>query len=124
MQLVFDQPGINVQEAAQSLRMQPRNVSTLVTGLVADGLIERIPDPENGRRVQLHPTSKPHEGSRQIDASLRDDVAEALAAMPSEHEAQIAAALPALRDLAQRLSRSTPPERPPADQGAHRTCAL
>lgn len=115
MQLVFDQPGINVQRAAQSLRMQPRNVSTLVTKLVADGLIARIAEPDNRRCVQLHPTPKMHEGSHQVDASLQDDIATALAAMPSECEAQIAAALPALRDLAQRLSRSTPPERPRTD---------
>ncbi|MDT0307493.1 MarR family transcriptional regulator [Streptomyces sp. DSM 44917] len=105
LHLVHDRPGISVREAARALRMQPNNVSALVTLLVRDGFLERAPDPADRRAVQLRPTAKMRAGGEQVDSALHLGVAAALADLPAESRARIAAALPDLRRLAERLAR-------------------
>ncbi len=53
MRLVEDAPGIRVNEAATALGLAPNTVSTLVSRLVESGMIERAPDPSDGRGGRL-----------------------------------------------------------------------
>ncbi|MFF3599730.1 MarR family winged helix-turn-helix transcriptional regulator [Kitasatospora indigofera] len=106
LQLVRDEPGISVRDAAEALHMQPHNVSTLVTLLVRDGLLDRTPHPDDRRTAQLRPTRATLDAGRQIDSNLHLGVANALADLPAESLERISAALPDLWQLAEQL---TPP---------------
>src|SRR5689334_7746326 len=57
LRLVESQPGIGVGEAAGTLHLAPNTVSTLVGHLVAQGLLERRPDPGDRRAARLELTT-------------------------------------------------------------------
>lgn len=104
LHLVAAEPGITVQQAAAALRMKPHNVSTLVTLLVRDGYFLRVPDPVDRRYVQLHPTPKMLAAAEHSNASSHSGVAKALGDLPEGAQQRIAAALPDLWKLVDRLS--------------------
>ncbi|MFC8078110.1 MarR family winged helix-turn-helix transcriptional regulator [Streptomyces sp. NPDC057307] len=101
LQLVTDRPGVSVREAAGMLRMQPNNVSTLVTQLVKDGLLERSPHPDDRRQAQLRPTPRMLAEGREVNAGIYRNVEAALSTLSPGAVERIAAALPDLRDLAE-----------------------
>lgn len=76
-------------------------MTQLVTRLERDGLVERRPDPSDGRAVQVHITER---GANVIDARRMERVARLSAftegLSPEEREA-LASAIPALRRLAE-----------------------
>ncbi|MFI5682945.1 MarR family winged helix-turn-helix transcriptional regulator [Streptomyces sp. NPDC051636] len=104
LHLVADEPGITVRQAAEALRMQPHNVSSLVTKLVKDGFFLRVPDPSDRRFVQLHPTPKMLEASKQASTDLYAGVAEALSHLSDVSTERIASALPDLWKLTEQLA--------------------
>lgn len=57
MRLLVRRPGLNVNDTASALHLQPANVSTALRALEARGLLERRRDPDDGRVVRLYPTS-------------------------------------------------------------------
>jgi DNA-binding MarR family transcriptional regulator len=103
LQLVSAQPGVSVREAAEALRMQPNNVSSLVSILVRDGFLQRVPDPADRRVVRLRPTAKMRKAGAQIDSELQRDVAAALAELHVASAKRIRAAVPDLWKLVGRL---------------------
>jgi len=104
LRLVADEPGITVRQAAAALRMQPHNVSTLVTRLVNDGYFDRVPDPADRRHIQLFPTTKMLATTAESRAGLYAGVSAALNELPPESANRIAQALPDLWLLAERLA--------------------
>jgi DNA-binding MarR family transcriptional regulator len=56
LRLVGRQPGISVREAATELGLVPNTASTLVSKLVADGLLIRTVDPDDRRVGRLRLT--------------------------------------------------------------------
>jgi DNA-binding MarR family transcriptional regulator len=103
LRLVNDRPGVSVREAAEALRMQPNNVSSLVSILVRDGFLRRVADSADRRLVLLKPTAKMRKASAQVDSELRHDIATALAELPAASTKRIRAAIPDLRALVERL---------------------
>jgi DNA-binding MarR family transcriptional regulator len=105
LRLVSERPGLRVQEAAGALRLASNTVSTLVNKLVAAGLLERRRDRRDGRAARLHLTRA---AVRRI-AAWRDRrqalVAQAMATLAAADREAVAAALPALRRLADALER-------------------
>ena len=103
LRLTARQPGITVAEAARELRLAPNTVSTMVGGLVAQGLITRGRSSTDGRTVRLNVTA----AARQRLARWKDLRAElagqALDRLPAEDREAIAAAVPALTRLAEQL---------------------
>lgn len=104
LQLVSAQPGVSVREAAEALRMQPNNVSSLVSILARDGFLRRVPDPADRRIVRLKPTAKMRRAGARIDSELQHDVAAALAELPAASAKRIRAAVPDLWALVERLT--------------------
>ncbi|MEV4109824.1 MarR family transcriptional regulator [Nonomuraea sp. NPDC049695] len=76
-------------------------ITQLVTRLERDGLVERRPDPSDGRAVLIHIT----EAGRRIGRSRHDDrmrhLAPLVAQLTAEQRRAIAGALPALTRLAE-----------------------
>ena len=67
-------PRLRPTDLATRLRIAPRSVTEVVDGLVAAGLLERTPDPEDRRAVLLDLTEQGHQQVRAIQAS-REQVA-------------------------------------------------
>ncbi len=103
LRLAEEEPGIRVSEAARRLYLAGNSVSTLVNQLVGAGLLRRETDPGDRRSARLTPTpeasARLREWRDRRDALVRRHVA----LLPDEDRAALAAALPALRALAENL---------------------
>ncbi|MFF2652711.1 MarR family winged helix-turn-helix transcriptional regulator [Streptomyces sp. NPDC058045] len=104
LRLIESRPGISVRDIATALRMQPNNVSTLVTRLTRDGFIDRRPSPHDRRFVELHPTGKMITAGGEVNESLSKAITEALRQLPPGAGQRIGAALPDLWELARTLA--------------------
>jgi DNA-binding MarR family transcriptional regulator len=103
LRLVAANPGARVSAAAKELYLAGNSVSTLVNQLVEAGLLRRERDPGDRRVALLHPTP---EGSARLaawDVRRSALVREQIARLSEDERAAIAAALPALRRLAEGL---------------------
>jgi DNA-binding MarR family transcriptional regulator len=67
----FGQEGINLGRLADLMRVTPRNVTGLVDNLEKDGLVERLPDPEDRRAVRARLTTA---GTKRIDSIWRPSI--------------------------------------------------
>jgi DNA-binding MarR family transcriptional regulator len=103
LRLVVAQPGIRVSAAARELYLAGNSVSTLVNQLSRAGYLIRETDPEDRRSALLRPT--PAAASRLRDWQARRSalVREQVTRLSEADQAAIAAAVPALRRLAQNL---------------------
>ncbi|MCX5442511.1 MULTISPECIES: MarR family winged helix-turn-helix transcriptional regulator [unclassified Streptomyces] len=103
LRLVVARPGIGVSAAARDLRLAGNSVSTLVNQLVKAGLLRRETDPSDRRSALLYAT--PAAAARLSDWQVRRGtlMREQLAALDPADRAALAAALPALRKLADNL---------------------
>ena len=103
LRLAAARPGITVADAAQELRLAPNTVSTLVGRLTDAGLLSRERGPQDARTALLTVTDK---ATKRI-AEFRDLRAElagqALAALTPRDQETLAAAVPALQHLAERI---------------------
>ncbi|MCX5384020.1 MarR family winged helix-turn-helix transcriptional regulator [Streptomyces sp. NBC_00083] len=103
LRLVAARPGIGVSAAAKELHLAGNSVSTLVNQLVRDGYMRRETDPGDRRSARLHATpaalERLRDWQRRRAALVRDQVAR----LDAADRAALAAALPALRRLADNL---------------------
>jgi DNA-binding MarR family transcriptional regulator len=103
IRLLSASPGLRVQQAAAALQLRPNTVSTLVAGLVRQGLVARTADPGDGRVVRLELTA----AARRRMARWRDQrhaiLGEALTHLDAADLNAVAAAMGGLRRLATRL---------------------
>lgn len=103
LRLAARRPGLTVAQAAQELRLAPNTVSTLIGKLADQGLLRRVPSRTDGRSVLLEVTPK---ATRRL-AEWRDLRAElagrALAGLTAPERAALAAAVPAMLRLAERM---------------------
>jgi DNA-binding MarR family transcriptional regulator len=58
MRYLFPHPGALPSHVASATGLQRSNLSAVLRGLEEKGLIERVADPEDGRRVRIHPTQR------------------------------------------------------------------
>jgi DNA-binding MarR family transcriptional regulator len=58
MRYLFSHPGALSSQVASATGLQRSNLSAVLRGLEQKGLIERVPDPEDGRWVRIHPTPR------------------------------------------------------------------
>lgn len=98
--LAFSGPK-RLTELARTEQISQPGLTQLITRLERDGLVERRPDPTDGRAALIHIT----EDGRQIGQSRHDDRARqllpAIAQLTPEERRAIAGALPALSRLAE-----------------------
>lgn len=107
MRLLGRRPGTNVNSVARELGLQPSNVSTSIRALVARGLVERRGDPSDGRQVLLYLTQSARATRDRRERLWGEQLDRLLAELPSEDRARLVAALPALRNLTERLSQTS-----------------
>jgi DNA-binding MarR family transcriptional regulator len=103
LRLVARRPGIGVAEAAAELRLAPNSVSTMVSKLTEDGLLNRGRVASDGRSVRLTVTEA---GAARIEQwqDIRTDLAgRALDRLAPADRQALAAAIPALTRLAEQM---------------------
>jgi DNA-binding MarR family transcriptional regulator len=102
--LVARRPGITVAESAQELHLAQNTVSTLVSRLTAEELLIRGRDAADGRAALLTITAKAQHRLTEY-RDLRAELADrALADLSPADQQALAAAVPALRHLAEGLA--------------------
>lgn len=107
LRLVASQPGISVRGVAEALRMQPNNVSTLVSRLQRDGLLERRRSEHDRRAAELHPSERSLAAGAEVNDSLHRAIGDALSHLDPAAVTRITDALPDLEELIRALP-STP----------------
>jgi len=103
LRFVAASPGSRVQEASAALGVAANTVSTLVGRLTSAGLLRRTADPDDGRAARLEPTEAARRRFAEWRDRRRDVVGEAMRTLTTADRRSIAAALPALRRLADAL---------------------
>ncbi len=103
LRLVAARPGIRVSAAAKELYLAGNSVSTLVNQLSRAGYLRRETDPSDRRSALLLPTQAATSRLADWEARRSALVREQVARLTDEERAALAAALPALRRLAQNL---------------------
>lgn len=111
-------PGSRIGDVALRLRLRPNTVSTLVRILVDKGLLERAPDPDDGRAVVLR-----IDGERAARRERRTDrrievIAAELDSLSAAERRTVEKALPTLAKLNDALRRG---DRPLTDELRRRT---
>lgn len=92
--------------AAQLARLEqvsPQSIGTTLQSLEARGLVQRAPDPDDGRRVILSLTAAGEETLRSKRTARTEQLTRALEALSEEDRAQLIAVLPVLGRLAGEL---------------------
>ncbi len=100
--LIWETPGLRQAELARRLDVEPPTITRMVRRLERSGLLERRPDPDDGRVVRIHPTAR----SRMLEMLVRrswsdldEELIAALGAAEAERLRRLAAeASRALRD--------------------------
>jgi DNA-binding MarR family transcriptional regulator len=69
-----DRDSISVGELAQKLRVRHHTAVELVNRMAAEGLVQKSPDPADGRRVLLRLTSRSQHLLRQLSASHKAEL--------------------------------------------------
>ncbi|WJV44299.1 MarR family winged helix-turn-helix transcriptional regulator [Streptomyces flavofungini] len=99
--LAFGDGPLRLSDLARSEQVSQPGITQLVTRLERDGLVERRPDPSDGRAVLVHIT----EAGRRIGRSRHQDrtrhLAPLIAQLTPEQRQSITEALPALTRLAE-----------------------
>ncbi|SDL07552.1 DNA-binding transcriptional regulator, MarR family [Nonomuraea maritima] len=103
LRLVSDSPGISVTAAAKELYLAGNSVSTLVNQLTEAGLLRRETRPEDRRSARLLVTPEAEERLRAWQERRTALIRELVERLGDDDQEALAAALPALRRLADSL---------------------
>jgi DNA-binding MarR family transcriptional regulator len=104
MRLLVRRPGLRVGDVASELGLHGPNASTAIRALLARGLIERRPDPDDGRASLLFPTDRAIASRDRREAGWGTAMRVALRGLDEADRAALVAATPALQALAQHLA--------------------
>ncbi|MEV4551697.1 MarR family winged helix-turn-helix transcriptional regulator [Nonomuraea wenchangensis] len=103
LRLVSAHPGIGVSAAARELFLAGNSVSTLVNQLTTAGLLRRETGHDDRRSARLLPTPEAEARLRAWEERRAALIREQVERLSEEDRAALAAALPALRRLAEGL---------------------
>ncbi|GAB2850853.1 MarR family transcriptional regulator [Actinocorallia aurea] len=81
---------------AESLRIVPRSVTSVIDALEQEGLVTRVPDPANRRATLLHPTAKALGVGARMREARRATAESLFAALTDAQRTELGALLTAL----------------------------
>lgn len=99
--LAFGDGPMRLTDLARTEQVSQPGITQLVTRLERDGLVERRPDPTDGRAVLVHITEAGRGIGRSRHADRTRHLAPLIAQLTPEQRQSIAEALPALARLAE-----------------------
>ncbi|HEY0188339.1 MAG TPA: MarR family winged helix-turn-helix transcriptional regulator [Cellulomonas sp.] len=103
LRVIVNRPGVSIHEIAAVGLLQQSNVSAAVTDLCRRGLVSKTTDPQDRRRVLVHPTPQAIDNGRRIESAWAHLYAQAVAGMDPVLVGLLRAATPALLALDDRL---------------------
>ena len=101
--IVASRGPLGLAEITEIEGLNPTMLSRVVGKLDSFGLIRRLRDPEDFRAARVEVTPGGQQAWQRISAQRAEIISECVAALPAEQEAALAAALPALENLADGL---------------------
>src|ERR671911_1731572 len=96
---LFEEDGLRMGELARRSRLSKQTMTTLVRLAERDGLVERRPDPADGRATRVHLSEKGRRFQPVAEAVLKELDAAARAALGERATASTAKALRELAEL-------------------------
>jgi DNA-binding MarR family transcriptional regulator len=105
LNLVAENRGIGVNEAARRMLVSPNTVSTLVRTLCRKGLIERLSDPSDRRVALLHPTAAGMARKQKATRLRVETMVDAMLALDQKNRRLVLGAIPAMQRLLAELER-------------------
>jgi DNA-binding MarR family transcriptional regulator len=100
MRVIVRQSGISLRDLSREVSLAHSTVSGIVDRLEKRGLVERRPDPDDGRFARIHPTTVVKRFIRQeMPALVRGPLQEALSAATPQERIEIENAVRRLREL-------------------------
>lgn len=109
LMLIARQEGLTVQTFAEHMGLEKTWASRLLVRLEEDGLIKRVPNPEDSRSLLVELTSKGKAEQRKLAAGLNEHAIALLGCVPAAERANVERALVHLRDaLAECLAKCGP----------------
>jgi MarR family transcriptional regulator, organic hydroperoxide resistance regulator len=96
LRIVNQFPGLSAGELAHIIRLHPSTVTGVVQRLVVKGLLARVGDQTDRRRVQLRVRPDAKRFVRRSPASIESAVARVLARVPAAHVTQTRSVLTAI----------------------------
>jgi DNA-binding MarR family transcriptional regulator len=111
-----EQPGARPGQVARRLNMRANTVTTIVNALSASGMLERVTSADDRRAVELTVTEAGRQAVLSWQAVNAAVLHEALSALPARQRRALAAAVPALDELARAIDRLA--DTPAADPDA------
>lgn len=87
-------------DLAKIERVSPQSIAATLQRLEARGLVERAPDPSDGRRVILSPTASGRDTVHARRARRQERLTRALAELSGPERARLVSALPLLQRIA------------------------
>lgn len=103
LRLVGRKPGISVRESADELSLVPNTASTLVSRLVADGLLVKTADESDRRVGRLWLTPRAQRIADESRAARRAALSDVLAKLDDDQIEHLAKGLDVLAELTQLL---------------------
>jgi len=103
LRLLERRPGIRVQDAATELGIASNSVSTLVTQLTRNGLVQRASDPLDGRAACLWLTALSQDWVARIGSAREEALAKALDSLGEAERKALEAAVPAMVHLSKAI---------------------
>lgn len=104
--VLIDHGPMRMGEFAERESIRMPTATSLVDGLLREGLVSREPDPADRRAVVVNTTAKGSDLVAEIRANRDDVVTKALESLSPDQHAALQAALPALRELQTRMELS------------------
>ncbi len=101
-------PGIDLRGLAAELRISPSAASQQVDKLVERGLVDRVPDDRDRRRLQLHLTELGTAATRAISTAAIDYVVSLLGDLEDDDLQQFRRLLEAVLSAAEQAPRPSP----------------
>ncbi|WP_308346389.1 MarR family winged helix-turn-helix transcriptional regulator [Streptomyces sp. ISL-66] len=89
MYLLEDRDGVNLRSLAQALSISPAATSQLCDRIEAAGLLERVPNPHNGREVQVLLTGPGRTYLHNLRNQRRDTLAPVITALTAHDRAAL-----------------------------------
>lgn len=108
LRLVGRRPQISVREAATELALAPNSASTLVSKLVADGLMIRAVDPDDRRVGRLQLTESAQRVADESRESRRATLAAVLDRLDADDRADLARGLEVLSRMTRMMGEDQP----------------
>lgn len=108
MRLLTRRPGLSVNDVSRETGVAANNVSSAVTQLERQGLVERRRDASDGRVTRLHPTRRALEARQAREHSWGESMNCALGHLHDDERKALLAAVPALQQLSRHLASADP----------------